>query len=537
LNIQIEKTYFDTYLLPQLPEGSDIGKQANSKLRHGSTKFDLDISMLTVDELDGLYELAQMTENRSMMVQLAPMRKILRDVDNTVVTSLKSFPLGLIEMLKQNLIDGWLYHIDESAIPNPYLVKSINYIEAKGIDDRAYVKIDLVANNTRYASGAELYKRSISIDSDDMSKKTIHQILANDKFYIETPELKEIYNANLELFKNYQPQFNKQFWFNGKAQADHDYYSSRRASVSGVSKIINEEGTVSRKYVRNSDASFWKMKEVTEGFDIIPFHTYIKAFSLAIHQEIWVHISQITPYKYDKTLREKLVLPQSHRDLIDILVEDMDFLKQDIIEGKSGGTTILCTGNPGLGKTLSAEVYSEVIERPLYRVHSGQLGLTSDAVQKNLEEILKRASRWGAILLIDEADVYIRNRGNDLQHNAVVASFLRTLEYFDGLMFMTTNRGEDVDDAILSRCIAVVRYETPTKENSTKIWKVLSTQFGVTLPEFLIQDLVVKFPTASGRDIKELLKLTSKFAKGKNIPLDMEAFRKCAQFRGLSLVE
>lgn len=537
MNIQIEKEYFNTYMLPHAPEGSEIHAQATSKLRHGSTKFDLDVSMLGLEELDGLYELAQMTENRSMMVQLAPMRKILRDPTSTVVTSLKAFPLGLIEILKQNMIDGWLYHIDGSQIPNPFLVKSINFIDPKGIDERPYVKIDLVANNTRYASGRELYKRSINIDSDDITKKTIHQILANDKFYIETPELKEIYTNYIELFSKYQPQFNKQFWFNGVAESEYDYYTHNRQTVSGRTKIINEEALVSRKYTVYADTTFWVNKGIMEGFNNIPFHTYIKAFSLAIHREIWVHVSQIQPYVYAKSLREKLVLPQSHRDLIDILVDDMDFLKEDIIEGKSGGTTILCTGNPGLGKTLSAEVYSEVVERPLYRVHSGQLGLTSDAVQKNLEEILKRASRWGAILLIDEADVYIRNRGNDLQHNAVVASFLRTLEYFDGLMFMTTNRGEDVDDAILSRCIAVVRYETPSTENAVKIWKVLSTQFGVELPDTLIHELVVKLPTASGRDIKELLKLTSKFAKGKNIPLNMEAFRKCAQFRGLSILD
>ena len=38
--------------------------------------------------------------------------------------------------------------------------------------------------------------------------------------------------------------------------------------------------------------------------------------------------------------------------------------------------------------------------------------------------------------------------------NAVVGVFLRVLEYFNGLLFLTTNRIDDIDEAIVSRCIA-----------------------------------------------------------------------------------
>ena len=108
---------------------------------------------------------------------------------------------------------------------------------------------------------------------------------------------------------------------------------------------------------------------------------------------MWIHVDNLTDYQYDSSLREKLILPEEHRDLIDILTQDMDILMDDIVAGKSGGTTILCKGAPGLGKTLTAEVYSEVVGRPLYRVHSGQLGVSSENVEKNLEKVLKRAQR------------------------------------------------------------------------------------------------------------------------------------------------
>ena len=176
-----------------------------------------------------------------------------------------------------------------------------------------------------------------------------------------------------------------------------------------------------------------------------------------------------------------------------------------------------------------------MVGKPLYRVHSGQLGVTAGSVEANLSTILQRAARWDSVLLLDEADVYIRRRDNDLQHNAIVAEFLRTLEYFNGLRFMTTNRVADIDDAILSRCIAIIQFETPTREQATLLWKSLAQQFHAELADELVGWLTESYATASGRDIKELLKLTTKFCKGKKLPLSEEAFAQCAVFRSIGM--
>jgi SpoVK/Ycf46/Vps4 family AAA+-type ATPase len=281
-----------------------------------------------------------------------------------------------------------------------------------------------------------------------------------------------------------------------------------------------------------SDADFWRDAGIPAGFEKIPLHCYVYLFHLEWHQNIWVHVQHMTEYRYQPELRDKLVLPPHHRDLIDILTSNMNVFVQDFVPGKSGGTTILCQGAPGLGKTLTAEIYSEVVGKPLYRVHSGQLGTTSASVGATLTTILRRAMRWEAIILLDEADVYIRRRDNDLEHNAIVAEFLRTLEYFNGLLFMTTNRIGDVDDAILSRCIATIHYDTPPKADAIRLWKLLAQQFGADLTDDLVDALTIAYPTASGRDIKELLKLATRYCKAKEIALSEEAFRLCALFRG-----
>jgi AAA+ superfamily predicted ATPase len=130
--------------------------------------------------------------------------------------------------------------------------------------------------------------------------------------------------------------------------------------------------------------------------------------------------------------------------------------------------------------------------------------------------------------------VYIRRRDNDLQHNAIVAEFLRTLEYFSGLLFMTTNRVGDIDDAILSRCIAVIDYQPPGPDDARRLWRTLAAQLGADLPDALVESLLADYPGASGRDIKELLKLTSKFCRHRGQPLSAAAFAQCAVFRGIA---
>ena len=50
-------------------------------------------------------------------------------------------------------------------------------------------------------------------------------------------------------------------------------------------------------------------------------------------------------------------------------------------------------------------------------------------------------ARWEAVLLLDEADVFLEARStHDLERNKLVSIFLRVLEYYEGILFLTTNR-------------------------------------------------------------------------------------------------
>jgi hypothetical protein len=529
-------------LLCHVEADSPLGKQLNAyNISHGRMLVASDL--FDSEALNTLYTLSKNSEERQLMFQMLALDNIRGAPDARKIPSLDLLINGLIAYIKRDGIDGWLYKRNADGVLLPWLVKSMRHVFPDVGKD--YVVVSLLAN-TMQAAGNEPSPEqpqrysgmttAIVINKHDIADKTIPELLAEQGFYKECKEFKQEYETHAKRFIALQKQFGQQFLVRQAAfipgpKGRLDYV---RLPAGTTVKCINDEEVLERRFDLQTSGQFWREAGIETGFDRIPLHCYLYMFHMEWHRNIWVHVQNMSEYRYKPALRDKLVLPQAHRDLIDILTTDMHVLRDDFIDGKSGGTTILCKGLPGLGKTLTAEVYSEVVGKPLYRVHSGQLGITAESVEANLTDILRRAERWGAILLLDEADVYIRQRDNDLQHNAIVAEFLRTLEYFSGLLFMTTNRTNDVDDAILSRCIAIISYETPSSEAAHRLWQNLAEQFEVELPEALIEELTRTYASASGRDIKELLKLTAKYCNNKNAPLSAEAFRQCAVFKGIA---
>ena len=121
--------------------------------------------------------------------------------------------------------------------------------------------------------------------------------------------------------------------------------------------------------------------------------------------------------------------------------------------------------------------------------------------------------------------------------NAVVGVFLRVLEYFNGLLFLNTNRVDDIDEAIVSRCIALIKYHAPDRDARRRIWRVMVEQFDLAVDDALIAQLADVFPAATGRDIKGLAKLVAKFCHQKQQPPSLEAFQRCSMFRGMDVVQ
>ncbi|WP_213307384.1 ATP-binding protein [Paraburkholderia sacchari] len=509
---------------------------------HGVCHGNMIVSSKLFDarSLNTLYALSKTQNERMLMFQMLALDNIYNAPQARIIPALDQLVPGLVAYLSRDAIDGWLYQRNKDGTLLPWLVHRIRLVEPE--QGAPYVVVDMLAN-TMLSANSELtdyHKRrsgmttSLVINRHDIVNRTIPELLAEFGFFKECAEFKNEYEQHAQRFLKFQRRFGAQFVVTRAAftVGEKGAVELTRIVDGVVAKCVNDEERLERRFEMIGDPEFWRGAGIAAGFEKIPLHGYVHLFHLECHRDIWVHVQHMEEYRYQPELRDKLVLPAHHHDLIDILTSNMNVFVQDVVPGKSGGTTILCQGAPGLGKTLTAEVYAEVVGKPLYRVHSGQLGTTAASVGAALSTILRRAMRWDAVLLLDEADVYIRRRDNDLEHNAIVAEFLRTLEYFNGLLFMTTNRIDDVDDAILSRCIATIHYETPPKADAVRLWKVLSDQFGAALGDDLIETLTHAYPNASGRDIKELLKLVTRYCKAKAIPVSEDAFRLCASFRG-----
>jgi SpoVK/Ycf46/Vps4 family AAA+-type ATPase len=95
--------------------------------------------------------------------------------------------------------------------------------------------------------------------------------------------------------------------------------------------------------------------------------------------------------------------------------------------------------------------------------------------EHELTRVLRLATTWKAIVLLDEADVFLEARGDDARdaanRNALVAVFLRHLEYFSGICFLTTNRIQVFDAAMKSRVHLALGYKEPDALARHSIWK------------------------------------------------------------------
>lgn len=112
------------------------------------------------------------------------------------------------------------------------------------------------------------------------------------------------------------------------------------------------------------------------------------------------------------------------------------------------------------------------LKRPLYVVGAGDLGTRPSELDSALTRIFKIGATWRAVVLIDEADVFLEQRSlHDLQRNALVSVFLRQLEYFAGLLFITTNRVRSFDEAFQSRIHVSLRYRDLEADARRKVWR------------------------------------------------------------------
>jgi SpoVK/Ycf46/Vps4 family AAA+-type ATPase len=190
----------------------------------------------------------------------------------------------------------------------------------------------------------------------------------------------------------------------------------------------------------------------------------------------------------------------------------------DLIKGKHGGVVVLACGSPGVGKTLTAEVYAEQTERPLYSLELGELGTNVTQVEEKLQRVFARMARWNAVLQFDECEIFLSQRGDDLDRSAIVGIFLRLLDYYQGILFLTTNRPEVLDHAVLSRVMLKLVYPDLDHAARATIWRTMLLAAHLTLTDGTVEELAGT--AVNGRQIRNLTRLAKILHPGGRVTLE-----------------
>ncbi|KAL9633946.1 MAG: hypothetical protein Q9204_003195 [Flavoplaca sp. TL-2023a] len=191
---------------------------------------------------------------------------------------------------------------------------------------------------------------------------------------------------------------------------------------------------------------------------------YVKPIDNTNKEEVW---------------KKDLILADEKKHVIRTLVENhaklADQRVPDIVEGKGNGLVMLLHGPPGVGKSLTAECVARATSKPLFTVGVADIGTNSKTVENRLNKLFSLAAEWDAVLLIDEADVFMEQRGSNeatLERNALVSVLLRVLEYYEGILILTTNRVLSFDVAIQSRIHLAVMFHDLDEKQTKSVIKV-----------------------------------------------------------------
>ena len=246
-------------------------------------------------------------------------------------------------------------------------------------------------------------------------------------------------------------------------------------------------------------------------------------------------MSKLSDVDWNEQIFKSLVLEEDQRDLVHDLVQAHESngneeVFDDVVRGKGKGLIGLLTGPPGVGKTLTAEAVAEVTKRPLYMISSGELGATSEDVHGKLKDVLELAELWNAVLLLDEADVFLAERNEtDLSRNAITSIFLRELEYYQGVLILTTNRMKTFDPAFESRIHFCLEYPDLDRNARARVWSDfiakarLNSEVRVDLHDSNIRELATL--ELNGRQIKNVVSVSQAVAMKRKTILDEHSIR------------
>ncbi|EEU36554.1 uncharacterized protein NECHADRAFT_81263 [Fusarium vanettenii 77-13-4] len=206
----------------------------------------------------------------------------------------------------------------------------------------------------------------------------------------------------------------------------------------------------------------------------------ISGFSLK--DKLWFQffVEDIQPIDWHDEAYSDFVFHEQKKELVLSLVLNHNMnngtsrATQDVIVDKGKGLIVMLSGPPGTGKTLMAEAIADHLHRPLYRLEAKDLGTQAASLGTNFKRVSELTTAWNAIILLDEAEVFMAPREpGHVSQNGLSSAFLRELEYFSGIIFLTTHTIKTgIDSAFRGRVSVHLVFPPFTQQTREKVWSM-----------------------------------------------------------------
>lgn len=195
--------------------------------------------------------------------------------------------------------------------------------------------------------------------------------------------------------------------------------------------VVDDSGYTKQEYSQyiNNDPylrkSTWPRQAPSDD-DLVLLPLRVFVYSLRKRKFVPVDVRRLRAISVERNAFQHLQLPAGHKHVIDAAVQShlrrqiierkieengaTHVKTQDFIPGKGRGLLIMLHGEPGVGKTATAEAVAQETGRPLFPISCNDLGPNFWMLEKTLDEIFRLAHLWDCVLLMDEADVILSTR-------------------------------------------------------------------------------------------------------------------------------
>lgn len=429
-----------------------------SELKDDTAREHLDLLLHFMDFDMGAARKSYQTQIRSGLVEFARLGILFRPEDIVLCHS-KSHP--------------WLMRVERTAYEHSekrgkYFDIHCSYSDYDGQNYgmskrmfRFYQKEHFGSEHPAKILNLEVYPRAHALDDADLE----YRLRERGKLFLSFTDVSvRQYDGPAEYLKT----------------PPRDFFHPKEDQFCQLWMPYHETGRVivDRKTFEQDHPSQYISRTSLESLDPTLCPPFVLGYSSSRKEWSRFYVPNLQEVKWKSDAFNDLILPESQLRLVRALVTSHKFSKDPRDEDQQKGKGLVCLlhGPPGSGKTLTAECAAEITEKALIRASMSELNKFDSPwhFEKSLAKILRLATAWKAVVLLDEADVFLEARDESAdaaQRNAMVAVFLRHLEYFAGIVFLTTNRIHVFDAAMKSRVHLALGYSDPDEDARRMIWR------------------------------------------------------------------